>query len=158
MELPATSVKRRSLLEHALTNEGVAELLSAKEWREEAKAMVVAGQGTVAHCLSFALLLLAMHPEQQRRLHQVNYWQQVTHSGLRTLESNLDRALPRYCDGLVRAWSVPFISQCYPPRPLGGRSEHGRPWFSVLSWTTQLSEQGVKTPCRLRLYFTGSFL
>lgn len=70
-EVPATSAKRRSLLEHALANEGVAELLSAEEWREEAKAMVVAGQGTVAHCLSFTLLLLAMHPEQQRRLHQV---------------------------------------------------------------------------------------
>lgn len=63
--------RRRSFLEHALSNEGLADLMSAEEWREEAKAMVVAGQGTVAHGLSFALLLLAMHPEEQQRLHQV---------------------------------------------------------------------------------------
>ncbi|KAJ1525030.1 hypothetical protein ONE63_009876 [Megalurothrips usitatus] len=61
-------VKRRSFLEHAL--EGLEDLMSPEEWREEAKAMVVAGQGTVAHCLSFALLLLAMHPDQQHRVHQ----------------------------------------------------------------------------------------
>ncbi|KAK3921126.1 Cytochrome P450 4C1 [Frankliniella fusca] len=61
---------RRSFLEHALSSESLASLMTAEEWREEAKAMVVAGQGTVAHCLSFALLLLAMHPDVQHRLRQ----------------------------------------------------------------------------------------
>ncbi|KAE8737418.1 Cytochrome P450 CYP4 [Frankliniella occidentalis] len=64
----AAKVTKRSFLEHALASENLANLMTAEEWREEAKAMVVAGQGTVAHCLSFALLLLAMHPDSQDRL------------------------------------------------------------------------------------------
>ncbi|KAE8737417.1 Cytochrome P450 CYP4 [Frankliniella occidentalis] len=64
------SPKRRSFLEHALADATVAKLMNDEELREEAKAMVIAGEGSVATAMSFTLLMLAMHPGVQKAVHQ----------------------------------------------------------------------------------------
>ena len=68
-----TPPKRRAFLEHALADAGVAELMTDAELREEAKAMVIAAEGTVANTLSFTLLMLAMHPDVQRNVQRVRF-------------------------------------------------------------------------------------
>ncbi|XP_034254353.1 cytochrome P450 4V2-like [Thrips palmi] len=62
--------RQRSFLQHVLADSAAASLLSDEELREEAKAMVIAGEGTVANALSFTLLMLAMHPDVQQAVQQ----------------------------------------------------------------------------------------